>query len=137
MIESLAEVDKFSLDEMKWFWSNSQNIQQSSITGSETFPGEMMVSAFKNIIMSNSILDLLVEYYMAAYETLEFWKPFGEGHEDYIVISVKMNQFGRCRIGSEIFGSNMSSPHVSSNVILEKYNSFFLIRLICQMKMEN
>jgi hypothetical protein len=121
LVGSLAEADEFSSNEMERFWSNSRNIQQSSITGSEPFPGEMMVPASENVVMSNSMLDLLVEYYMAAYETLEFRKPFGEGHDDATVISVKMNQFGRCRIGSETFGSNMSSRHVKSSYILAKF----------------
>ncbi|EXX59937.1 hypothetical protein RirG_184520 [Rhizophagus irregularis DAOM 197198w] len=60
--------------------------------------------------MSNLIPDLLVEYYLATYKTLEFQKPFGEGHKNSRIISVKMKQFGRCRISSETFGSNMSAP---------------------------
>ena len=80
-----------------------------------------MVSASKNIIMSNSMLDLLIEYYMVAYEILEFWKPFREGYEDCIVIFVKMNQFCRCRISSKIFRSNMSSRYIKSSYILAKF----------------
>ena len=121
LVGSLAEADEFSSDEMKRFWLNSRNIHQSSINGSEPFPGEMMRPVSKNVVMSNSMLDLLVKYYMATYETLEFRKPFGEGHEDSIVIPVKMDQFGRCRIGSEVFGSNMSSRHIKSSYILAKF----------------
>lgn len=121
LVGSLAESDEFSSDEMERFWLNSRNIQQSTITGSEPFPGEMMGPVSKNVVMTSSMLDLLVEYYMATYETLEFRKPFGEGSEDSIVISVKMNKFGRCRIGSEIFGSNMSSRHIKSSYILAKF----------------
>ncbi|PKK66373.1 hypothetical protein RhiirC2_784882 [Rhizophagus irregularis] len=82
------------------------------ITESESFPGEMLDPASENVVMSNSILDLLVEYYLATYKTLEFQKPFREGHENSRIISVKMKQFGRCRIGSETFGSNMLARHV-------------------------
>ena len=49
-----------------------------------------------DIIITNDMLDLIVEYYMATYETLTFRRPFGEGAEDSIIITVKMNQFGRC-----------------------------------------
>lgn len=121
LVGSLAEADEFSADEMERFWLNSRNIQQSSINGSEPFPGEMMGPASENVVMSSSMLDLLVEYYMATYETLEFRKPFGEGHDDSRVISVKINKFGRCRIGSEIFGSNMSARHIKSSYILAKF----------------
>ena len=121
VVGSLAEVDEFSSDEMERFWMNSRNIQQSTTTGSEPFPGEMMGPVSKNVVMSSSMLNLLVKYYMATYENLEFRKPFGEGSEDSIVISVKINQFGRCRISSEIFGSNMLSRHIKSSYILAKF----------------
>src|SRR5579859_1751770 len=121
LVGSLAEADKFSADEMERFWLNSRNIQQSSITGSEPFPGEMMGPASEDVVMSSSMLDLLVEYYMATYETLEFRKPFGEGHDDSRVISVKINQFSRCRIGLEIFRSNISACHIKSSYILAKF----------------
>ena len=121
LVGSLAEADEFSADEMERFWLNSRNIQQSSINGSEPFPGEMMGPASENIVMPNSMLDLLVEYYMVTYETLEFRRPFGEGHDDSRVISIKINQFSRCRIGSEIFGSNMSASHIKSLYILAKF----------------
>ena len=69
------------------------------------------------------MLDLMVEYYMATYDNdnLEFRKILGEGSENAIIIRVKMNQFGRCRIGSEIFGSTMSLRHVKSSYILAKF----------------
>ncbi|POG61551.1 hypothetical protein GLOIN_2v1786477 [Rhizophagus irregularis DAOM 181602=DAOM 197198] len=111
-VGSLAEADEFSADEMERFWLNSRNIQQSIVTGSESFPGEMLGPASENIVISNSMLDLLIEYYLATYETLEFRKPFREGHENSRIISVKMKQFGRCRIDSETLGSNMSARHV-------------------------
>ena len=120
-VGSLAEADEFSSEEMERFWLNSRNIQQSMITGSEPFPGEMLGPVSENVVMSGPMLDLLVEYYMATYETLEFRKPFGKGHEDANVIPVKMNQFGRCRIGSEIFGSNISSRHIKSSYVLLKF----------------
>ncbi|GET63009.1 hypothetical protein GLOIN_2v1786147 [Rhizophagus irregularis DAOM 181602=DAOM 197198] len=103
-VGSLAEADEFSADEMERFWLNSRNIQQSIVTGSESFPGEMLGPASENIVISNSMLDLLIEYYLATYETLEFRKPFREGHENSRIISVKMKQFGRCRIDSETLG---------------------------------
>src|SRR6266540_2400238 len=63
----------------------------------------------------------MVEYYEAAYENQDFRKPFGEGSESAVIIRVKINQFGRCRIGSEVFGSLMSLRHVKSSYILTKF----------------
>jgi hypothetical protein len=120
-VGSLSKADEFSSDKIERFWLNSRNIQQSSITESEPFLGEMMRPIFEDVIISDSMLNLLVEYYMATYEILEFQRPFGESHEDSIVIGVKINQFSRCGIGSEIFGSNMSSRHLRNSFILAKF----------------
>ncbi|PKY37232.1 hypothetical protein RhiirB3_462006 [Rhizophagus irregularis] len=106
---------------MERFWLNSQNIQQLIVTGNESFPDEMLGPASENVVMSNSMLDLLVEYYLVTYKTLEFQKPFREGHENLRIISVKMKQFSRCRIGSETFGLNMSARHVKNSYVLAKF----------------
>ena len=80
-----------------------------------------MGPASEDIVMSSLMLDLLVEYYMVTYETLEFQKPFGEENDDSRVISVKINQFSRCRIGSKTFESNMLAHHIKSSYILAKF----------------
>jgi hypothetical protein len=87
---------------------NSQNIKESNVTGSELFSGEFLKPSSDNIIISSEMLDLMVEYYNATYTTFDFRKPFDKDSEDGIIIQVKMNQFGRCRIGSEIFRSSTS-----------------------------
>jgi hypothetical protein len=120
-IESFSAPDKFSSEELQRFWLVSRDIQESMITGSETFLGEMLRPIFNDVIISSDMLDLIVKYYTVTYEMFEFWKPFGEGAEDSIIISVKMNQFERCRIGSEIFGSLISLRHVKSSYILAKF----------------
>lgn len=120
-VGSLSATDEFSSDEMHRFLLNSVNIRESEITGSEVFPGEMLRPSNENILLSSDMLDRMVEYYTAAYEMYKFRKPFGEGDDDSIIIRVKMNQFGRCRIGSEIFGSSISSRHIKSSYILSKF----------------
>ncbi|GET51673.1 hypothetical protein GLOIN_2v1775288 [Rhizophagus irregularis DAOM 181602=DAOM 197198] len=121
MFDNQIKADQFSADEMRRFWLTSRNIHESTTTGKEAFLGEMLRPVFNDIVMSSDMLDLIVEYYMASYETMEFRKPFGEGAEDSIIVQIKMNQFGRCRIGSEIFGSSISSRHVKSSFILAKF----------------
>src|SRR5437763_8022470 len=108
-VGSLSENDEYSYDEMERFWSNSRNIRQSIATGSEPFPREMLNPQSK-IVLSKKMLDLIVEYYLASYENFDFQAPFDDGLEDSIVIScVTINKY---RIGSEVFGSTMSSRHV-------------------------
>ena len=67
------------------------------------------------------MLDLIAEYYNATYETLNFQKLFGEGAEDSIVIRISIDKFGRCRIGSEIFGSAVTTRHTNCLFILAKF----------------
>jgi hypothetical protein len=39
-VGSLSENDEFTSDEMKRFWLNSINIQETQITGCESFPAK-------------------------------------------------------------------------------------------------
>src|SRR2546423_4366600 len=140
-IGSLLVTDEFSLDEMHQFWMNSQNILVSKVSGSENFSGKFLKPSFNNTLLSSEILDLMVEYYLAIYVLFGFWKPFSEGSDDDIVIRIKMNQFGRCRIGSEVFGSSISIRHAKSSlqkmetliIIQAKFNIILLIQLTCRM----
>ena len=81
----------------------------------------MLKPTSEDVILTQSMLSLLVEYYIAMYELYNFKMPFGEGPDDLIVIRVTTNHFGRCRIGSEIFGSAMSFRHVKSSFIIAKF----------------
>ena len=84
-----------------------------------------MLSPKFDVILSKSILDLIVEYYTATYETHNFKAPFDDGPEDSIILSrITINKFGQCRIGSEVFSSAMSSHHVKSSFILANFIIF-------------
>jgi hypothetical protein len=112
----------------------------------------MLKPSFEKEIMTESMLDLMVAFYNAAYsEMYKFRKPADEILQDSITIRVKMNQFGRCRIGSEVFGSAMSVRHTKSSYVLakfinsdgkstvipDKFNSFFPTRLTYRMEKWN
>ena len=72
-VGSLSETDEFDHEEMKRFWIISRQIQESTITGKEPFPGEMMKPFAENILLSaDNIDDLIVNYYNEIYERLEF-----------------------------------------------------------------
>src|SRR6266540_3091940 len=94
-VGSLSTTDRFSSNEMRRFLLHSRNIKESVITECEAFSGEMLRPYSNNILLSNEMLDRMVEYYEAAYENQDFWKPFGEGSESAVIIRVKMNQFRR------------------------------------------
>src|SRR6266542_2397160 len=118
-VGSLSATDRFSSDEMRRFLLHSRNIKKSVITGCEAFSDEILRPYSNNILLSNKMLDRMVEYYEAAYENQDF--RFGEGSESAVIIRVKMNQLGRCRISSEVFGSSMSLRYVKSLYILAKF----------------
>src|SRR5271169_4010793 len=68
------------------------------------------------------MLDVLLEYYNATYETMNFRKPFTADLDDStIMVQNRTDQYGRCRIGSEIFGSAMSSWHIRSSFVLAQF----------------
>ncbi|EXX50689.1 hypothetical protein RirG_268440 [Rhizophagus irregularis DAOM 197198w] len=120
-ISSISKPDKFTSVEMKRYLLYSQNIKESLIAGCEAFPEEMLGPFLEKVIMSSEMLDIMIDYYNATYPANNFRKPFGEEPKDSIIIRVRMNQFGRCRIGSEIFGSKMSSCHVKSSFVTAKF----------------
>src|SRR3954447_10280737 len=95
-VGSLSATDPFDSVELKRFWTNSRNIKDSLIIGSKAFSGEMLKPYSEGVLLSPEMLDLMVNYYTATYESLKFRKPFGEGSEDTIVIQVKLNKYGKC-----------------------------------------
>ncbi|RHZ57880.1 hypothetical protein Glove_382g57 [Diversispora epigaea] len=123
-VGSLSEMDQFGHDEMRRFWMYSRTIQESTISGKEPFPGEMLKPFSENIPLSaDGILDLMIAYYNDTYENLKFRKPFETDSLNSIIIPLKINKYCHCRIGSEIFGSTFSPRHQKSSYILAKFAS--------------
>jgi hypothetical protein len=120
-VGSLSDTNEFSTDEMYRFLMNSRNVLTSPITGSEEFPGEFLKPQFENIRLEGSIHDLLVEYYTVTYVDLIFRKPFTEDSPGSVIVLDKANQYGRCRIGAEKFGSTISQRHIKSSFIMAKF----------------
>ena len=85
-IESLSETDQFSTNELHRFLINTYNIQESVINGSERFPGELLRPQNLNLLIPAEMLDLLVEYYEASYEIMNFRKSFIEDFNNSIII---------------------------------------------------
>ena len=85
----------------------------------------MLRPTSEKVCLSKSMLDLMVEYYIAAYEIYNFKAPFDDGPKDLIILShVMISKFGRCRINSEVFGSTMSFWHSKSSFILSNFITF-------------
>jgi hypothetical protein len=125
-VGSLSANDQFSSDEMELFWFNSRRIEESIITGREDFPGEMLSPKSENELLSGTLLNRIVEFYNDTYEAYNFRKPADaipepEMLQNSVAVRVKMDKFGRCRIGSEVFGSVMSLRHEKSSFVLAKF----------------
>ena len=71
-VGSLSDTDQYSSDEMYRFQMNSQNILESQISGSERFPREFLKPTSDNVIISNEMIDLIIEYYSATYTNFKF-----------------------------------------------------------------
>ncbi|CAG8823043.1 4593_t:CDS:1, partial [Dentiscutata erythropus] len=74
-------------------------------TGTKDFPGEMLKPENIQVTLPDNIYKLLVEYYNNCYQST--FVPIGEIGPSTTVRPL-INQFGRIRIGSEIFGSSMA-----------------------------
>jgi hypothetical protein len=103
------------------FLLNSRNIAKSPITGCEEFPGEFLQPRSENIRLDEFVYELLIEYYKDTYINSIFRKPFTDDLPDSIIVINKVNQYGRCQIGAEIFGSAASPRHIKSSFILAKF----------------
>jgi len=103
------------------FLMNSRNILESPITGCEEFPGSFLHPKTENICLEEPIYNLLVKYYEDTYVDSIFRKPFTADLPNSIVVINKANQYGRCQIGAEIFGSAVSHRHIKSSFVLAKF----------------
>lgn len=125
---SLAMYDGFDVSELHQFRQIFRNELDVTITGSEVYPGEMLTPRKDHVFLPDNIYDLLVQYYNAAYEW-EFVTIAGaserliseESTEDFIVVSPNINQYGRIRIGSEIFGATIAPRYLKNSNILAKF----------------
>ncbi|GET66365.1 hypothetical protein GLOIN_2v1786147 [Rhizophagus irregularis DAOM 181602=DAOM 197198] len=74
---SISAADQFSSDELERFWLNAKNIQESTITGCEPFPGEMLKPS-SEAIMTESMLELMLLFIMLLISKSKFITSDGE-----------------------------------------------------------
>src|SRR5438477_1126794 len=103
------------------FLINIYNIQRSVITGTKRFLEKLLNPQRLNLSISTKMLNILVEYYKALYKLMNFRKPFTADLDNSITVQGRINQYGKCQIGSEIFESAMSSRHIKSSFVLAQF----------------
>jgi len=122
---SLAAYDKFEFAELSRFRQIYHFEIEDTITGVEIFPGEMLPPEKINVSLPDNIYNILVKYYNSAYD-LEF-VSIAEASQrksdrsGRIVVRPQINQFGRIRIGSEIFGSAITPQYLKNSFILANF----------------
>jgi hypothetical protein len=126
-VGSLAAYDEFESDELHRFLDIYHLNVDKTITGNEPFPGVMLTPKKSEVTLPDDIYRLLVNYYNNAYE-LEFMSvsdlvesgAFNQTNRP-IVILPNVDQFGRIRIGAEVFGSTLAPRYAKNSHILAKF----------------
>lgn len=122
---SLALYDGFDFAELYRFRQIFHHHINDTITGSEHFPGEMLNPRKNNVSLPNDIYEILVQYYNNAYNwefmTISEAASVETISDDFIVVLPNVNQFGRIRIGAEIFGSTIAPRYKINSHILAKF----------------
>jgi hypothetical protein len=119
---SLAAYDNFNYTELYQFRKVFFQEVDDTIVGSEPLPGEMLTPCKNCVALPDDIYKILTDYYNDAYE-LQFVTITESltGSRDSIVVPNMVNQFGRVRISTEIFGSAMARRYLKNANILAKF----------------
>jgi hypothetical protein len=120
---SLAAYDNFEFDELYRFRQIYQLETDNTITGAEFFPGEMMSPKKINVGLPDDVYNILVAYYKNAYgmEFSTIAESVQRSSTRTIIVRPQVNQFGRIRIGAEIFGSASTPRYSKNSFILAKF----------------
>src|SRR3954464_12919712 len=102
------ENESFESEELQAFLNISKELNAGGATGSEIYPGELLPLINENIMLSDSILNLLINYYNCAYVEYNFSRSQLDSYlssKNYIAITEKVSQYGRLQIEVEYFKS--------------------------------
>ena len=122
-IGSLALNDEFNFIESYQFIQIFRHLSET-ITGTEPFPGQMLTPKKERVSLPDNIYELLVQYYNNIYDNWKFVTiadAVSAGISSSIIVLPHVNQYGRIRIGSEIFGATIAPQYIRSSHILAKF----------------
>ena len=119
-VGSLAALDDFESDEYINFIRLSR-IEKESASETENFPGVLMDLCYETTLEKN-ILDLLVKYYNNLYVNNKFIAISSlTGSSSSTVVNSNIKQYGRLRIGADIYGSVQAARYEKSSYILAQF----------------
>ena len=115
LVGSLAVTNNFDYEELLHFISLRDNIS-NKIYGTENLPGCMLAPSHKNVKIPSNLYQLLCEWYAILYEKSK--------KKILKYMNVRMNQYARLIIDSEIFGSKIGGRHANNSLIQAKWKAF-------------
>src|ERR1051325_10817705 len=112
---SLAALDDFDSDEYQNFIRLSR-IEEESAFGTEPFSGELMNPCHEATLLDD-VLPLLVEYYDILYDDESFISISSvmAPPSNINVVNSRIMQYGRLRIGADIYGSVQAARYEKSS----------------------
>jgi hypothetical protein len=113
--------DKFETQDLFQFYNLRNIVNQGEAFGYEQFPGTFLGPKSENARLDDNLLNLLVEFYNNAATGFQFTKPGEISGIDQIPVFPNIIQYGRLKLGSEIFGSTFSARHDKSSRILARF----------------
>jgi hypothetical protein len=118
----LIYIWKYTDDDYQAFRLLSANIEEGAAFGSEPFPGSFLGPLHKNISLSQDISLLLANFYCNTYnKNFVILSHLHNAPDGSIPILPKINQYSRLKIGTEVFGSTLSSQYAKSAKILARF----------------
>ena len=126
---SLAAYDGFESEELLQFKQIFCNELEVTITGSESFPGELLNPIRNCVDLPDKLYKCLITYYNEVYGddmdvkfvSITDLVKVGLYDDSYRVIQPMINQCGRIRMAAEIFGSALAPQYNKNSYILAKF----------------
>jgi len=120
---SLADYDNFNFVQLYQFRKIFFQEVDDTIVGSEPFPGEMLTPCRNRVALPDNIYQILTDYYKNAYELqfITIAESISTSSTDSIVVPNMVDQFGRVRISTEVFGSTMAPRYLKNANVLAKF----------------
>ncbi|EXX61664.1 hypothetical protein GLOIN_2v1775288 [Rhizophagus irregularis DAOM 181602=DAOM 197198] len=121
-VRSLSIYDKYTDEDYKAFRLLSTTIEEGAAFGFEAFPGSFLGLLNENVSLPKNVLLLLTEFYCNTYgQNFTALSNIHNALEGSIPVLPQVSRFSRLRIGTEIFGSTLSSRHAKSAKILARF----------------
>jgi hypothetical protein len=119
LVGSLSIYDKYTDENYKAFRLLSTTIEEGAAFGFETFPGSFLGPSNENVFLPRDVSLLLAEFYCNTYnQNFVALSNIHNAPEGSIPVFSQVSQYSRLKIGTEIFGSILSSRHAKSAKIL-------------------